>query len=134
MAKLDQLMVEQDVLKNVHFLGYINNSAEFLSQLDLFLLSSTSEGFSISTIEAMATGLPVLVTRCGGPEEIVRPDVDGMMVTPGDPEAITEGLLVMLSNRELAQRLAEAGHAQVRTRFGVNRMLEDYIALYESCA
>ena len=132
MSELDRLMAEQDVSKHVHFLGYLNNSAEFLSQVDLFLLSSTSEGFSISTIEAMATGLPVLVTRCGGPEEIVRPDVDGLMVAPGNPEVITEGLLLMLSNRQLAQRLAVTGQTRARMCFGVDKMLECYISLYES--
>lgn len=134
MAELEQLMIDEGVVGHVHFLGYMNDSAEFLAQMDLFLLSSTSEGFSISTIEALATGLPAVVTRCGGPEEIVTADVDGLMVAPGDPAALSEGLLALLGDNGRAERLAQAGRQRVRERFDVEAMLARYIALYESPA
>jgi glycosyltransferase involved in cell wall biosynthesis len=63
----------------VHFLGYCEDGAEFLGQLDAFVLSSSSEGFSIATIEALATGLPVVATKCGGPEEIITDGENGLM-------------------------------------------------------
>jgi glycosyltransferase involved in cell wall biosynthesis len=130
MATLEPLMREQGVAQHIHFLGYSDDSAAFLSQLDLFLLSSTSEGFSISTIEAMATGLPVVVTRCGGPQEIVTPDIDGLMVAPGDPDAISAGVLRLLDDPTLAQRLAAAGEQRARSTFGLDNMLAQYGELY----
>ena len=133
LAAMNQLATEQGVLEHVHFLGYQDNSAEFLSQLDYFVLSSTSEGFSISTIEAMATGLPILVTRCGGPEEIVRPNVDGLMAAPGDPREISRGLLSLISDTQSARRVAASGREEVKEIFSEDNMLRRYAALYESC-
>jgi len=130
MSELERLMASEGVAEHIHFLGYSDNSAEFLAQVDLFLLSSISEGFSISTIEALATGLPAVVTRCGGPEEIVTEDIDGLMVPPGDPAALAEGLKTLLGDRPRAQRLADAGRASVGERFGMEAMLSKYIALY----
>ncbi len=131
MAQLTPLLADARVAKHIHFLGYCNDSADFLAQLDVFLLSSTSEGFSISTIEALATGLPVVATRCGGPEEILQNEVTGLLVEAGLPQAITHGLLQILESEALAQRLAAAGIEHVRDQFGIEAMLSRYCALYE---
>jgi len=96
----------------------------------LFVLSSLSVGFSISTIEALATGLPAIVTRCGGPEEIVTDGVDALMVEPGNPGALADGLAALLHDEGRARSLAEAGKARVGERFGMDTMLARYIALY----
>jgi len=130
MAELERLMRAERVGDHVHFLGYSNNSADFLAQVDLFALSSLSEGFSISTIEALATGLPVIATRCGGPEEIVTEGVDALLVPPGDPAALASGLMTLLGDEAQARRLAEAGRAAVGGRFGMETMLGRYIELY----
>jgi glycosyltransferase involved in cell wall biosynthesis len=73
--------------------------AEFMRQADLFVLPSLFETFSIVTAEALSTGIPVLATRCGGPEEFVNEDV-GLVVPPGDEEALCKGLDYMMDNLE----------------------------------
>jgi glycosyltransferase involved in cell wall biosynthesis len=132
MAELDALTMALGIREHVHFIGYYDNSAEFLAQLDVFVLASLSEGFSISTIEAMATGLPVLVTRCGGPEEIATADVDALMVAPGNPAALAEGVIRLLSDSALCLRIATAGVKRVHQTFGIGKMVEGYRQLYES--
>jgi glycosyltransferase involved in cell wall biosynthesis len=132
MAELTALIAELGVEGNIHFLGFQQDCAGFLSQMNMFLLSSKSEGFSISTIEAMATGLPVLVTRCGGPEEIVTHDVNGWLVEPENPTAIAEGLEVLLADEALKSRLAIAGQNHARECFGVEQMLNSYSTIYQS--
>jgi len=74
-------------------------SAALLRKSHLFVLPSLFENFSVATAEAMATGTPVLATRCGGPEEFVTDDV-GLLVPPGDAEALYEGLDYMLDHLE----------------------------------
>ena len=71
-----------------------------LRQADVFVMPSLREGFGVALVEAMATGLPVVATRSGGPEEIVRLS-DGVLVAPGDAEALAAGI------REVITRLGE---------------------------
>src|SRR5690606_38576369 len=127
--KLDDLSSELGLTDHVHFIGFCNDSAGFLAQLDYFLLTSTSEGLSIATIEALATGLPAVVTRCGGPEEIVNPDCDALMVEP-TADGIGAGLLRILGEPDKAATLGRAGVATARARFGMEAMLDAYARLY----
>ncbi|MDB6063068.1 MAG: hypothetical protein JWM78_3171 [Verrucomicrobiaceae bacterium] len=132
MTELDLLLKEFAVSDHVHFLGFCNDSAAFLAQLDIFLLSSRSEGFSISTIEAMATGLPIVATRCGGPEEIVSDSVDGLLVESENPIALANGVLKLLDDRNLQTRIAENGNRRAREAFEISGMIGQYTRLYES--
>jgi hypothetical protein len=77
--------------------------AEFMRQADLFVLPSLFETFSLAAAEALATGTPVLATRCGGPEEFVTDEV-GLIVSPGDANALCKGLIDMCGNLERFKR------------------------------
>ena len=71
--------------------------ADFMRRADLFIVPSLFETFSVVTAEAQASGLPVLATRCGGPEELVT-DESGTLIRAGDADALYEGLCHMLDN------------------------------------
>ena len=114
----------------VHFLGFVDAPADYLAGLDLFVLSSSSEGFSIATIQAMAAGQPVVATRSGGPEEIITDGEDGLLVARESPEALADGLARLLEDAPLRQRLAARAVASVRARFDLRAMVEAYQALY----
>lgn len=129
---LESLMQALDVTRNVHFIGFVDDSAAFLSQLDMFLLTSTSEGFSIATVEAMATGLPCVVTRCGGPEEIVREGVDAIMTEPAKPELTAESVMNLLAHPEKSNRFAASARAAGTARFSLDAMVSNYIGIYNS--
>jgi glycosyltransferase involved in cell wall biosynthesis len=127
--ELDALARELRVEQHIHFVGFCADSAAYLAQLDYFLLSSTSEGLSIATVEALATGLPVIATRCGGPEEIIVDDRDGVLVAI-DEAALAQALAALLEDEERAQRLAQTGRRTVRERFDASAMLDAYCRLY----
>jgi glycosyltransferase involved in cell wall biosynthesis len=74
--------------------------SEFMRKADLFVLPSLAETFGIVAAEALATGVPVLATRCGGPEEFITDEV-GRVVSPGSVDTLCEGLNDMLSNLHL---------------------------------
>ncbi len=131
MGELQALMDDLGVSANIHFIGFQQDCAAFLGQLDYFLLSSSSEGFSISTIEAMATGLPVLVTRCGGPEEIISAENQGIMVEPNQPSEITKALEALIDNQEYAKELGQNGKKRAQEAFGVEAMLNGYDEIYK---
>lgn len=131
MDELDTLILKLGLKSNVHFIGFCDDSAQFLAQMDVFALSSKSEGFSISTIEGMATGLPVLVTRCGGPEEIVSHGETGWMVEPQSETVFANALLMLLSDESLREKLGEAGKKAVAAKFDLTAMLGAYDAHYK---
>jgi glycosyltransferase involved in cell wall biosynthesis len=128
--ELLQLRARLGLTRHVFFLGFRADVAEVLNNFDVFLLSSTSEGFSIATIEAMACGLPVVVTRSGGPEEIVTDQVDGLLVDPGSPAQIAAALQSIATDTVLRQRLAHRARATVSARFSVRAMIDAYQDLY----
>ncbi|MCP3848771.1 MAG: glycosyltransferase [Gammaproteobacteria bacterium] len=130
MQKLERQLNHLGVEDHFHFIGFISDTAEYLSQLDLFVLSSSSEGFSIATIEAMAAELPVLVTRCGGPEEIVTSGKNGIMVEPDNPVALSKGLEMLLNDKPLQKQIAREGRKHVETVFSIETMLEKYKNIY----
>lgn len=131
MPGLQALIAELGLGNHVHFLGHVSDSAEYLSQLDIFVLSSRSEGFSIATIEAMASSLPVVVTRCGGPEEIVVDGETGLMVEPENPQALATAILALIDEPALGTALSAAARRHVAETFSSQQMIERYIKLYE---
>lgn len=115
------------------FLGFREDVPRLLAGFDVFVLSSTSEGFSLSTVEAMAAGLPVVATRSGGPEEIVEHGESGLLVESGSPAALARGIRRVVASRELRVRLVEGARRRVREAFGVESMVAAYSRLYASC-
>lgn len=130
MAKLSAQIAQLSLQNNVHFIGFQQDSAEFLGQMDMFALSSSSEGFSIATIEAMATELPVVATRCGGPEEILEHEKTGLLVAVNNPEAIANGLLRLMQDKPLQERLAQQGKQHAADTFSMETLLNQYRLIY----
>lgn len=126
MEKLEIQMRELGVDQQMHFIGFYENTPEFLAQMDLFVLSSSSEGFSIATIEAMAAGLPVIATRCGGPEEILQHGISGYLVPTEAPQQMADAINYLLSNPSEATRIAVAGRSHMSSTFSLAAMLNAY--------
>jgi len=130
MAELDKQIELLGLQNNIHFIGFCDNSAEFLSQIDIFALSSSSEGFSISTIEAMASKCPVVVTQCGGPEEIATQGETALMVPIQAPTEFAKAVMRLLGDKTLARKLACAGYEHCRSTFDLDIMIEAYEKTY----
>ena len=115
----------------VSFTGFRSDVPRLLSALDAFVLSSSTEGFSLSTVEALWLGKPVVVTRSGGPEEIVRHEITGLLVPARDPGALADGILRLYRNPRLAKAMGARGTHDVRPRFSMARMIRAYEGVYE---
>ncbi|MDO3722421.1 glycosyltransferase family 4 protein [Marinobacter sp. chi1] len=114
---------------NIHWLGFREDIRDILRQADAFVLPSVSEGFSISTVEAMMAGTPIVATRSGGPEEIVDDHQTGMLVPVRDPAAISAALME-LRNQKVRETITRCAAEVAREKFGLSRMLREYESLY----
>jgi glycosyltransferase involved in cell wall biosynthesis len=92
----------------VMMLGVRDDVPELLPAFDTFAMSSLFEGLSIALLEAMAMGIPPVVTAVGGMPEVVTHGSDGLLVPAGDPDALSEALATMSADRALRERLGDA--------------------------
>lgn len=117
----------------VTFIGFQQDVARVIRNLDVFVITSSSEGFSLTTIQAMACGVPVVATRCGGPEEIIDDGATGVLVPAGSPDAAADAIHDLAADGPRRLRFARAGPAAVQQRYTIAAMLDAYQALYEGC-
>jgi glycosyltransferase involved in cell wall biosynthesis len=113
----------------VVFAGFRTDVPRVAASFDVFALPSLYEGLSIALLEVMALGKPVVVTRVGGSPEVVSDGVDGLLVPPRDPEALAQGILTVLRDVSLRQRLGASARrraADFDIRHAVRRTEQVY--------
>lgn len=112
---LEQKIQRLGLADAVRLLGFQPNPYKYMAAADLFVLSSLYEGFGNVIVEAMACGAPVIATNCpSGPAEIIEDGVNGLLVPPGNVEALAQAILKVLTHPDLKHRLAEAGKARAQ--------------------
>ena len=116
--------------RRVELLGARADIPELLAHSDVFVLSSRSEGFPVSVLEAMAAGLPVVATDVGGVAEAVEDGETGLLVPATDAEALARALERLLADGELRRRLGAAGRARALSLFDLPRYRAAYEELY----
>ena len=116
------------------FTGYREDAVRIMSALDVFTLPTLEEGFSLTTMEAMALGKSVVVSAVGGLPELVTGET-GVLVPPGDEHALAEALALLLNNPARRQELGGKARERVATCFSVRNLLQEHYRLYEElCA
>ncbi len=118
----------------VQFLGVRSDIPELLASLDVFALSSSTEGMSIALLEAMAAGCPIVVTAVGGNTELIQHEVTGLVVPPDDEPALRAAIRRLLDDRALAARLGAAAQTRAREKYGVASMTQRYEELWRRLA
>lgn len=112
------------------FFPFVPPPARYLRSLDVFVLPSDWESFPIAVLEALACGVPQIVTDVGGTSEAVTPHT-GILVSPGDTVALAEATISLLGDQDRRQRMAEASMARHRRSFTVERMVAMTAAVYD---
>ena len=118
----------------VRFLGYQPEPAAVLARAQIFVLSTRSESFPRSVLEAMRAGLPVVASRVGGVPEAVTDEIHGLLVQPGDPAPLADALSRLLRDYKLRQQLGLEARRCYETRFRFERMAEETVAVYSTFA
>jgi len=121
---------ELDIAERVVFTGFRADVARFLALFDVFCMPSVREGLCTSVLEALALRRPVVATSVGGLPEIVADGRTGLLVPPGDPEALGGAIVRLLTDKDLASSLAERSRRLVEEKFTAQAMVEGTIRVY----
>lgn len=115
----------------LHLPGLQPDAAAYLSAMDLLMISSRFEGLPLVLLEAMALELPVAATAVGGVPEAVADGETGHLVPAGDPAALAQAAVAVLTSPDAGRALGRAGRRRAAERFSTRRMLADLEALYD---
>lgn len=128
---LKQLASQLGVDDYVHFPGKRRDIPQILDAMDIFVLSSLSEGLSLSLLEAMAASKPVIATAVGGNIEIINSDEVGVLVPARNPIALAEKLIRLLSKQSAAYEMGKKARQRVIEKFSLSAMTRAYQDVYE---
>ena len=130
-SKLEDLSRQLGINGITHFAGDRRDTEVLLNTMDVYVLSSQSEGMNLTLLEAMSSGLPVVATAVGGNVEIVQHEISGFTVSLNDPEAMGQRLHQLAGDRQLRDRMGTAGREFALKRFNEKTMMDQYLTLYD---
>lgn len=119
-------------LPNVRFLGYIQDSNLYRAAIDTYVQASHVEGLSLSLLEAMRAGLPIVATSAGSTTLAISDGVEGCIVAPGDVDALLAAVTSLATDADLARRLGTNARARFEAEFRVDRQHRDFMKIYRS--
>jgi len=128
-VRLEELTAECGATPYVRFLGHRDDARALLAGCDVYANSSISEGISLTILEAMAAGLPIVATRVGGTPEIID-DTCGRLVPARDHQALAAALGELGANRSMRETLGRIARQRVEKRFTIERMVDEYRDAY----
>jgi L-malate glycosyltransferase len=132
--QLERLAADLGIAERVRFLGIRWDVPDLLSATDVFALTSVTEAASLTLMEAMAAGRPVVVTDVGGNPELVRDGVDGCLFPRGDAAAGAGAMLRLLDDPAFAAACGRAARERALERFSLARTVDRYYGLYRKLA
>jgi glycosyltransferase involved in cell wall biosynthesis len=130
---LQQLCAELDLAGAVRFCGERRDVGTWLRAADVFVLSSTSEGLPISMLEAMAAGLPAIVTEVGGLPELMALSDAGRTVPVRSVDGLARAIVDLAARRHELAAMGDRASRCYRDHFTPDRMAGEYLALYRAC-
>lgn len=129
--QLQKIAVSLNIEESTIFAGYRKDATDLLQCMDLFVLCSFSEGTSMALLEAMAAGIPAIVTDVGGNPELITNNNNGWVVPTDSPADLIRVLHEALNNKDLTANMAENGQQRFHTSFTFDHMLQNYVRYYE---
>lgn len=117
------------IASRVHFLGLVKNMPTLMRSVDAYVFPSRYEAMSLSLLEAMAAGLPVVTARTAGGAEIITRDCGIVLEDPDDPDALARAIGSLAASRDTCRAMGDAAR-ELMTRFGWAHMGAQYVALY----
>lgn len=131
-SRLERQAESIGVRKNIIFTGWRKDAVEILDLFDILVLPSLNEGMGKVLVEGMALGKPIVASNVGGIIDLVRNGENGILIPPGDSDALGEAILQLLKDKNLSEKLGKNGKAMVYPEFDASVMVKEIDDLYES--
>jgi glycosyltransferase involved in cell wall biosynthesis len=132
LERLESFAGELGIESRISFTGARNDVRRLLAGFDVYANTSTTEGVSVTILEAMASGLPVVATAVGGTPEVVVHEETGLLVPAREPALLAASLLRLAGDADLRQRLGRAGRERLSRDFTLEKMVGHYLRIYSS--
>jgi glycosyltransferase involved in cell wall biosynthesis len=129
--EIERLIAQKGAGTYVHVLGYRSDISAILKRLDVFVLSSVSEGAPIALLEAMSAQRPIVATAVGGTPGLLANGECGLLVPPGDAQAMAQAIVELLTNKTKAGELARHARERFMQEYTIDRMGERYLEVYD---
>lgn len=130
-SALASLAAELGIQDRVRFLGIVHPTPPLLAQADLFVFPSLAEPQGLAVLEAMAAGVPVVASRVGGIPDMIDDGASGVLVPPGDPEALAGAVAGLIDDRAARAALAAGGRRRA-AELDVGRLAVRFAELYRN--
>ncbi len=134
---LQKLVSDLNLLKEVTFLGWIEDKAKFFDQIDIFCLPSTSEPFGIILLEAMECSTPIVATKSGGPAEILKNQQDALLTEIESSQDLAEKLSTLILDQEMAKKLSHLAYLRLVENYDIKVVGKNLVAtlnlIYSRC-
>jgi glycosyltransferase involved in cell wall biosynthesis len=128
--EVETCIAEEGMEGHVHLTGFREDIPQLLKELDVFLITSKTEGLGTSILDALASEIPVVATRAGGIVEIVEDGVSGLLCDVGKEEQLADAVVRMLQDQSLADRCIKGGQEKLK-QFSRNMTAQKTKAIYE---
>ncbi|HLF27050.1 MAG TPA: glycosyltransferase [Anaerolineae bacterium] len=130
--RLLTLVAELGLSESIHFTGHVSHVQPLLAAMDIFAHPSLWEGMPNAVLEAMALAKPIIATRVDGSAELIVDGESGLLIPPNDVEALAQAMLLLLTDAQLARRLAWEAYIRATDEFSRSNMLATTEHLYGS--
>ena len=124
-----ETLIDRSGLSNVKLLGLRTNIPAQLKYSDIYVMASNWEGLSISLIEALASGIPIVATDVGSNREIIQDRLSGTLVSPSKPERLANAIIELIESRDLRMSYSQNRKGQLK-RFDLDECISRHFALY----
>jgi len=119
---------------NLHMPGFCDNVAALMNASDVLVHAAHQEPFGRTLLEAAASGLPIIATDVGGTSEMLRPDQDALLLTPGNPQAVADTVQNLLSHAALQRALATSARNRIVQKFTASQMASGIASFWQTSA
>jgi len=132
LEKIRQQSVQLGISNRVKFLGFRQDIAEILADVQIFTLISNWEGLPCTIIEAMRAGLPVVASDVGGVKEIVIEAKTGYVIAPGDVDALHQKLAYLINNKHVRKQMGELARHKYESELTFEHMYKKTLGVYQT--